>query len=467
MKQLRPDQIADLSFYMREAKCLNLAEPGTGKTGSVVVNQYARWVGDQIRTVWVMPKQLIAKNIREICDFTPFTTDDVVAVNGTRKQITKALASGAKVLLMGPDRLKLAVDLLPADVRAMDIDEFHLCFGGAKSARTDAFYEVMRRVDQSVMMTGTLVNGRLDSAFAAINSIDPRYYPLGLDSFYADHCYLDGFGTPYHWMNHDKIRKILGKHAIYRTFTSIFGKQDIVMQAEWCDMNDVQRDLYDKFEEDAFLELEEFIINGTLPGVATIRARQIMEHPNQFPNLNDPTLPPVDIMPGERPAKLDALAIHLEDHKRLGTPVIIYSFFVPQQREVYELAKSMGLRTAFLGGATSDKERDAIDKAFTAGEIDVLSASAKVASVGYNWQFAAGQEVDHIIFMSLGYWDSDVTQGLRRAVRGKRTKPLRVTTMAYVNSLDPKVMAINERKSHDATLAEPTRERLRFEGDQP
>lgn len=467
MKQLRPDQIGDMSFYMREPKCLNLGEPGTGKTGSVTVNQFARWTGQGIRTVWVMPKQLIRKNMRELCEFTPFTTLDIAEVTGSPAKIKKALKGSAKVLLMGPDRLKLVADELPSDIRAMDIDEFHMCFGGAESARTDAFYAVMNRVDQSVMMTGTLVNGRLDTAFPAINAIDPRYYPLGYDSFLGDHAYVDSFGKPYHWHNHDRIRQILGRHAIYRTFESIFGKQEKVMQLQWCDMSDKQRELYDKFEADAFLELEEFMINGTLPGVATIRARQIMEHPNQFPNLMDDTLPPVDIMPGERPGKLEALEIHFEDHLRLKTPVIVYSFLVKQQEEIAALGEKMGLRTAFLGGACSDSERDRIDKAYCRGELDMMSVSAKVASVGFNWQFAGDQELDHFIFASLGYWDSDVTQGFKRGIRQKRTKPLRVTTLAYMNSLDPKVMAINERKSRDAHLVEPTRECLRFDGEQP
>lgn len=465
MNQLRFDQIADLSFFMREPKCLDLAEPGTGKTGPVTVNQFARWTGQQMRTAWVMPKQLIAKNIREICAFTPFTTDDVVSVDGTPKKVRKALQSGAKVLLMGPDRLKLAGDNLPSDVRALDIDEFHLCFGGANSARTQAFYEVQRRVDQSVMMTGTLVNGRLDTAFPAINCIDPRYYPLGWDSFIADHAYVDNFGTPYHWHNHERLRKILGKHAIYRTFESIFGKQEVVPQVQWCAMNDKQRELYDKFEADAYLELEDFIINGTLPGVATIRARQIMEHPNQFPNLMDKKLPPVDIMPGERPSKLEALEIHFEDHKRLGTPVIVYSFLVPQQLEIAALAKKMGLRTGLMVGTCSPEERDQVDKDFIAGKFDVLSASAKISSVGYNWQFAGDHEVDHVMFPSVGYWDSDITQGFKRAIRQKRKKPLRVTTLAYMDSIDPKILAINERKSRDAHLVEPTREVWRFDGN--
>ena len=461
MKILRPDQVADMSFYMRTPIALNLAEPGTGKTGSVCVNQYAR----DTQTVWVMPKQLMKKNAEEILAFTPLDAKDIALVRGTKREMDNAMRSDAKVLLMGPDRFKLVQANIPAQYRALDVDEMHLSFGGATSARTEAFYEFMRRVDQAVFMTGTMINGRLDTAFPAINAINPLFYPMGLDSFLHDHAYLDGFGRPYHWHSHEKIRKILGKYAIYRTFASIFGHQEIVMQVEWLEMNERQRAAYAKFEAEAFLELEDFIISGAdNPGTATIRARQIMEHPNQFPNLMDRSLPNVDISPGERPSKLDALQVHFDDHERLGTPVIVYSTLVAQQHEIFELARSMGRRTEFMGGETSTANRDRIDKDFVAGKIDVLVASPKVCAVGYNWQFAGDQEVDHIINATIGYWDSDVTQGFRRVVRQKRRKPLRVTTLAYMNSLDPAIMAINERKSRDATLAEPTRELLRFDG---
>jgi hypothetical protein len=467
LKTLRPDQIADLSFYMREPRCLNLGEPGTGKTGSVVVNQFYRATQLGMRTAWVMPKQLIAKNLREICEFTPFTSLDIAEIDGSTSKKKRALRSSAKILLLGPDRLKLVADNLPSDVRALDVDEIHMCFGGAESGRTNTFYEVMSRMEQSVFMTGTLVNGRLDTAFPAINVIDPRYYPLGYQSFLADHAHLDNYGNPYAWHSHDRIRQILGKHAIYRTFKSVFGEQEIVPQVEWLKMNDKQRELYDTFAEQAYLELEDFMINGTLPGVATIRARQIMEHPNQFPNLMDKSLPPVDICPGERPAKLDALEIHFEDHRRLRTPVMVFSSLVPQQHEIAALGRRMGLRTAFMGGETSASERNEIDQGIMAGKYDLLSASPKVCTVGFNWQFWGDQEIDHVINANSGYWDSDITQGYKRAIRQKRSKPLRITTMAYLDSVDPRIMAIVERKSRDAHLVEPTRDVWRFEGEQP
>ena len=106
MKQLRPDQIADVAFYIGNGKCMNLSDPGTGKTPSVVVNQWRRAADNVGRTVWTMPKHLLKKNFNELLAFTPFKPSDLAIVDGTKGKIDKAMTSGAQVLLMGPDRFK-------------------------------------------------------------------------------------------------------------------------------------------------------------------------------------------------------------------------------------------------------------------------------------------------------------------------------------------------------------------------
>lgn len=482
--QLRTDQIARLAHYMSpgQEKCLDLSAPGTGKTPPVCVNQFRRWLDRQLPTVWVQPKSLMAKNKVEICQWTPFTSDDVAIVDGTPKKTAAALRSGAKVLLMGPDRFKRSRADIPSDYRAIDVDEFHMCFGGAgtpnlsggykPSDRVAAFYAFVERAVEGVFMTGTLVNGRLDTAYPAIHAIEPNYYPFGYAQFVGFHGILDESLKPTGWKNHERLRQILGRHGIRFTFEQIFGHQEVVKEVQWVEMNPRQRRIYDQFEADAYLELEEFLINGTLPGVATTRARQIMEHPNCFPDLRDPEhLPPVDICPGETPAKLDALEIDFEDQKRKGEPIIVFAALKPQMRQIAELANRMGLRAEVMNGDTSTKRRQHIDEAFVAGDLDVIVGSPPVCAVGFNWQFWGPKlvEVDQVVNASLTYMDSDFVQGYRRTIRGKRSRPLRVKTLAYFDSVDLKVMNILTRKSRDANLVDPTREVLTFNshGDEP
>lgn len=473
MLALRTDQLGDLAFAIANPKSLNLSDPGTGKTPPVCVNQYRRVMEGIGRTAWVMPKALMAKNAVEITRFTPFNDNDVGIIDGTAAQIDKVMSRSPKILLMGPDRFKAIHHQLPDDVNCLDVDELHMCFGGAgtgfngfsstPSARTQAFYDFQPRVIEEILMTGTLVNGRLDTAYPAIHAIEPGYYPFGYDQFMGHHAYCDERGKPLAWLNHERLGTIFGRHGIRRTFESVFGKQAIVHETQWVEMDPRQRAIYDLFEEQAYLELEEFMISGAEPGVATIRARQIMEHPNHFRDLRDPyNLPHVDIMPGAAPAKLEALAIHLEDHNRRGTPLIIFAALVPQQEQILALCKRMGRRVGLLNGETKTRDRNAVDVGFQEGSLNTIIASQPVATVGYNWQFCGEHEVDHIVNVSLTYKDTDYSQGFKRAVRGKRNKPLRVTTLAYLRSVDLKVMNINERKSLDAHKVDPTQEVIRF-----
>ena len=461
--KLRDDQMATLVHTIQQPKSLVLSDPGTGKTPPICVNQYRR-IEDGCATVWVQPKALMPKNVKEVTRFTPLTQKDVAILDGTPAQMDRVMASNPQVLLMGPDRFKRVWSQLPERFKAIDVDELHMCFGGAKSARTGAFLASQDRFEQGVFMTGTLINGRWDSAWPAIHAIEPRYYPFGWDGFVADHAYLDEYDRPISWHDGDKLSKIFATHGIRFTFEQIFGKQEVVFETEWVAMNATQRAIYDEFEATALLELENFYIDGTLPGVATIRARQIMEHPNFFRDLRDPyNLPHVDITPGVRPAKLDAMEIHLEHHKQTHTPVLIYAALRPQMRQIAHLAEHMGMRVApIMDGEATRAEKQEADEGFVAGRYDVLVGSPPVCAIGFNWQWLAERELEHIIFSSLTYMDSDFIQGYRRGVRGKRHKPLRVTTQAYQDSIDIKVMSINQRKSRDAARVDPTRELVRF-----
>jgi hypothetical protein len=225
-------------------------------------------------------------------------------------------------------------------------------------------------------------------------------------------------------------------------------------------MNDEQRRLYDTFEKEAILELENFYITGKEPGVAFIRACQIMEHPNRFPNLAGSGF--VDIMPGETPAKLDRLELHLTDHLETRTPVIIYAAMRPQQREAFALAEKMGMRVALIDGDATSAERFHADRAFRAGELDTLVCSPQVADTGFNWQFSGERELAHIIFCSLPYKDVVYSQAAKRAIRRNRSGPLRITVLAYRDSLDICKMQILMNKSLDAARVDPTQTILTF-----
>ncbi|MGQ7794687.1 SNF2-related protein [Faunimonas sp. B44] len=455
---LRDYQIADLAYYIANPKCMNLSDPGTGKTPSVVVMQWHLWANEKAGTVWSQPKSLLKKNKDEIHRFTHFEDDEVVIVDGTPKKVRKLLASPrAKVFLMGFDRFALSWRELPDFVKAHHIDEFHMGFGGDGSRRTQELYLSDRKMKWFLPMTGTLVNGKLSSAYPAIKIIEPRYYG-SYHGFMNYHGVYDIDNKLVGWKNHGKLAAIFSRHAIRRTFDQVYGPEAKVVLTEVVDMHPRQRELYDEFKEKAVLELEKFYVDGTQPGVAFIRARQITEHPQCFPDLTDPGKF-VDIIDG-MPGKEERLEIHITDHVRTGKPLVIFAAMVPQQEAIGRLAAKLGMRVAVINGKTSAKERAAIDEAFRSGELNCLVCSPRVAAVGFNWQFCGGVEVPHVIFASLDFLDTTFLQAYRRMMRDKRQSPLLITILEYAASLDQRLFEIIKVKSEDAHKVDPTRPEL-------
>lgn len=448
---------------MTAPKMMNLSDPGTGKTPSVCVWQYYLWDGLQVGSVWIQPKGLMAKNKREILRFTSFKDEDIVIVDGTADQVAEQLASGAKVFLMGFRRWVLSGKDLPAYVRAVQIDESHRGFKNPNSAASLALIEAfsVNRMEYFLPMTGTLISGKLESAYTMIHIIEPRYY-LSYKDFLNQHAVYDYDMKIIGWKNHAKLARILGAHGIRRTFKDLFGEQEVVEQTTDVDMNPEQKRVYEKFEKEALLELEKFFVDGTQPGVGFIRARQILEHPNQFPDLTDKGKW-VDIMPGHTTGKMDVLEQHLLDHQMTNTPFIIFSPLVPQQQEIARMCERLKISHRLINGTVKMADRDVIDVDFQAGKFLVLIASPQCCDVGYSWQFLGDKELDHILFTTADWLDSTINQAIGRGIRGKRGIPLRVTYLRYADApVDCRVFDIATAKSIDAHLVDPTRRILTF-----
>lgn len=461
---MRDYQIADLAYYIARPKCFNLSDPGTGKTPSVCVYQQYLWEHCQVASVWVQPKGLMAKNKRELLRFTDLKPEDIVIVDGTPEQVEAALKSDAKIFLMGFRRWTLSWKSLPKRVRAVIVDESHRGFKNADSSACQALFEAFRtkRMEYFLAMTGTLISGDLTSAYPMIHVVEPRYY-MSVKHFLNYHTVKNFEGKVIGWRNHEKISRILGTHGIRRTFKDVFGEQEIVHQCEAAELSPKQEEYYRQFEEEAILELEKFFLDGTQPGVGFIRARQLLEHPNRFPDITNPG-EFLDLIPNELSGKEMLLEQHLLDHQTTGMPLIIFSPLVPQQIRISELCKRLKLSHRMMNGSIKMSERDTIDKDFQAGKFQVLIASPAVCDVGYNWQYLGGKELDHIIFMAPDYLDSTINQAIGRGVRGKRETPLRVTYLYYPDTIDMRVFQIVHRKSVDAHLVDSNRPVLDFGG---
>jgi hypothetical protein len=449
VNQLRPDQIEDLALLISNPKFMLLNEPGTGKTPTACV--YTEYLVTRMNmgVIWLQPLSIMEKNRDELIKWTGLRCAMVT---------TNDVPDDVDVLLMGPERFRRVWQDIPKRFKAIIGDEWHMMFGGATSARTTALFDFMRRQGTHVLpMTGTLINGKLDTAFPAVQLIEPRYYG-DYSQFCNYHHDVDPWtGKLAGYRNHQKLRSIMLQHGQRRTFEDVYGPEAKIIQIESVSLLPAQREMYETFEEQAYLELEKFVIDGTLPGTAFIRSRQILEHPNNFPDLTNPKAPPIDILAGEISGKEERLEIHFQDHLNTGEPLVVFSALMPQQRRILEQANRMGLRFRLINSTVLPSERARIDEQFRAGALDGIVCSPQCASVGFNWQLLNGKEIEHVIFASIDFMDTSFIQAYRRFIRGKRQRPLRITMLRYRDTIEDRIYQIVEQKSQEAYLVDETR----------
>ena len=446
-------QIQDLGHLLANPRHMHLSEPGTGKTPTCCTYAWYRYKQDKKKTVWVMPAALMHKNKQELLLWTPFEDHEVQIGWDFRD------SPDVKVWIMTPARYRMVYKGFTDDTHLLLTDEHHKGFSTHGSKTTEALYWNMRRMDHFTPMTGTLLNGRLDSAYPAIHVTEPRFYP-NHTSFLVQHAYLDDYDRPFDWHSHDRLGEVISRISIQRSFAEVHGKKNVVYQTQNVALSDKHRALYQKFHDEGMLALSQFDIHGGEPSLDFIRARQILEHPHAMYDPLDRKKEEV-LLKGEKlTMKEEALMIHFEDHVRKGTPVLVFSSMVNQQHRVLELMKMAGIKNPTLMiGATSDAQRAKNDLDFQAGRIQGMVVSQEVAGFGFNWQFWGPNrfEVEHCIFLTLTFMDSDITQSYGRCIRGPRATPLRVTFLRYHETVDTKVYAINTRKSKHANRVNPER----------
>lgn len=362
--------------------------------------------------------------------------------------IADAHQRGVKVLLFTFAFMRNNADALVEKFPEADlllVDELHMGYGGPESTQTQSLYRIMKHCSAFCGMTGTLVDGRLDSAFPAIHVIEPRYYG-SYGGFLDEHsAWIDDYGKVKAWQGEDKLRKILARHAVRHSFEDVYGKEPVHFETKMVPMGPKCRDKYDEFHELAMLELEdESILDGSLPGVNQIRARQIMAHPETM-----------GIARGEQTGKDRIIAGYATE----GRPMLVFAALQPEQRRLQKLLQECGLRVGLINADVPKKKRDEIDRQFKAGELDTIVGSGPTVAVGYNWERA-----DHVVFASIDYKDVNILQAYRRASRGSRTTTLRVTFLQYEDSVDQRMYEIVKSKSQTAHSVDPTRKVLEVTG---
>lgn len=483
LKPLRDYQIGDLAWYIANPKTANLSDPATGKTPSTLVYAEYLWRKKGAKTIFTMPLNLFRQNRQKFFDFTNFTEDEVVIVEGTPKQREKIISNpNAKVFIGSFNFFKSAKPGQPSNFDlvkkyhkpqtwASFVDEFHLGYKSITAQRTIMWlHAVHHEMYSCLMLTGTAIDGRLDTAFPIIHAIEPRYY-AGYQDFLNQHAIFDFWGKPSAWQNTDKVKVILQRHTIRRTFEQVYGKENKVIIHDPVEMGEDMRKYYQLVDakarqrlaqleaspseqvnaedfESAQAAVEFRFLQQDLemnPAVALLRARQIMQDPEAL------KLKFTDLGKDERTVT-HAMAAY-EANKKF----CVFAVFPGEVERLANRLEKEGLKVGRLHGQISPRKRDEVDALFKAGKLDGVVATQQTTGVGLDWEF-----VDTMIFVSMDYRDSAFVQSYRRAVRGVREKPLLIYVLEYENSVDQPIFGMVDRKMRLAKDVQPDKEHIQI-----
>ncbi len=432
--KLRDYQLKQLAFHLSADRTINRSAPSTGKTATVCTYMKIKYRNEKKKAVFVMPSSIMLKNKEEVCNWCEYSEDEVAICNGTpAKRLAQYQDKNIKVFEMTFECFSKEWHLLPKDVDVVIIDEFHLGFSTHTSKRTQSYYRSSRRFKYFIMMSGTLIDGRYNSAYPAICVIEPRYY-LNYENFMHYHAIYNTWGQVVGWRNPDKIKEILKRHSCSISVEEAYKdrKENIIIY-EKCQLDDKHKKAYLQMEKDALLELEDKYIEADSGGVKQIRCRQIL------------SCPEVLDLKVDKIGKDEMLKIHLEDAVAYKKQLLIFAIFEAEQKRIAEVCRQNGLKTEIINGTVSSKRRGEIDVAFRNGEIDVVVGSPATCSIGFNWE-----HVDQVIFASCDYKDSTFEQAIARGNRGTRKTPLRVYILTYDTKVERRIMQIIKRKSEES-----------------
>lgn len=440
--ELRPHQVDTLAFYIANKNCLNRSEPATGKTAPSCV--MAKFVNENENgsTVFVMPKSLLVKNEEEITNWTGLKT----LIYRGKITLDKWKGETYDVILTTADTFANHFEqirrMLAKAFGLLLADETHLYWSSAKAKRTQFILAHCRKIPRNIWLTGTVIRGRLDSAFPVIQMIEPRYYG-NHQTFMSQHSVKDSFtGEVIGWCNEAKINAILKIHSVNYLFRDVYGDPDYIYLPTHVDIDSKHYKAYKEFEEFANLELEDdSILYATEAGVQTIRCRQILGCPEVL------GLKIADY------GKDDWIFENLlnGDYQK----VVLFSAMQGEQVRLVRKIEERGFKVGLINGTVDGNKRGQIDKAFREGDLQVIVASPATAGVGLNWH-----NCEVAAFVSIDYMDDNITQATFRFIRGKRDKTIPIYLLKYKNTIEDKIYGITYQKSLLASKADSSRKPL-------
>ncbi|WP_419164370.1 SNF2-related protein [Candidatus Palauibacter sp.] len=195
--------------------------------------------------------------------------------------------------------------------------------------------------------------------------------------------------------------------------------------------------LYEALRQRALEDLAAQSEDGTAPAQARM---QVLAH---LTRLRLACCNPALVAPGEAPpsSKMKAFAEILDELRRSGHKVLVFSQFVRHLRLIEDHLEQTGVPYQYLDGSTPAKSRAKRIAAFQAGLGDAFLISTRAGGVGLNLTAA-----DYVIHMD-PWWNPAVEdQASDRAHRIGQTRPVTIYRLVAKGTIEEQIVDLHRRK---------------------
>ena len=422
-----------LSFLWRTRLGGVLAdEMGLGKTlQSLALAQAAHEAGELRRPMLVVaPTTVVGTWASEAARFVPGLR--VVTIAGTAKRRGAALAEAvadADLVLTSYTLLRLEADAYAElEWSAVLLDEAQF----VKNHRSQAYHAVRRlRARVKVALTGTPLENNLMDLWSLLSITAPGLFP-------DPKRFTEVFRKPIENGEpdalerlHRRIRPLILRRTKAAVAAELPPKQEQVVPVE---LSPSHRRLYDKHlarERQKVLGLVDDLHRNRL---TILRSLTLLRQLSLSPALVEASYP-------AHSAKLDTLAELLHEVVGEGHRALVFSQFTSFLALVRDRLAAEGIAYEYLDGRTRD--RAAPINAFRTGDAPVFLISLKAGGFGLTLT-----EADYVFILDPWWNPAAETQAIDRTHRIGQDKPVNVYRLVAADTIEEKVVALQERKRH-------------------
>lgn len=415
-----PFQTIGIKWLYDRDSALLADEMGLGKTMQAIIAGRLLWRSGIINQIFVIcPKTLIPTWQIEIGKWWPQVTHNVMVAGSDRQFFLRLATPNATIKIINYAALAREAEWLEEQLFSHDlviIDEAQRIKNPkTKTSRAVKALKSPRRW----ALTGTPLENKVEDLISIFDFVRP-----GL--FYDDEEGLTRDYAPTFFWDDVEIKRMIRAYLLRRRMEEVMdelpdkSEQDIEIELEA-----VQRDTYDKMEEEGVVEL-----NTKGDSITVTHVFALINKLRQICNFDPVT---------RASAKLERLIEDLEEVSDSGRKALVFSQFVEDVYGLKRLAKELqeqGLHVLQLHGQIPQNRRTAVIQTFHSdSDITALLLNFRVGGVGLNLQAA------NYVFLFDRWWNPAVEdQATSRVYRIGQTQKVFIRRFYCKDTIEERIL---------------------------